>query len=87
MKTDGLVSRVSCEGKRAYGSWAEAEKVARRMRQQKEDIVAPYRCKHGCGMVHVGHTSEQIRRDEQHKFQRRKQVSAGPTGTRTINAI
>ena len=72
MKTAGFVARVSCENKRAYGSWAEAEKVARRMRQQTDELVGPYLCKHGCGMFHVGHSHEEIRRDERRKFEKRR---------------
>lgn len=80
MNTAGLVKASSCENKRAYGSWAEAEKVAARMRRHTDEILQPYACSHGCGMFHVGHSDESIRRDERHKFNRRKaKFSPEPT--------
>ena len=44
---------AACHGKRSFSSWSQAEQTARRMRRDRRNDTAPYRCHH-CGQVHVG---------------------------------
>jgi hypothetical protein len=67
VKTGGLAHAMSCGEKRAYGTWAGANKVARRMRRNTHEKVRAYACKHGCGMYHVGHSDKELKRAAQRK--------------------
>ena len=51
---------AACNGKRAFASWALAERTARRMRADRHNDAVPYRCHH-CGGVHVGTGTGQSR--------------------------
>ena len=45
---------AGCAGKiTSYASWSQAERVARRLRRDKHNNAAPYRC-HFCSGIHVG---------------------------------
>lgn len=43
----------ACDGKQTTYSWAQAERVARRMRRDRGSNASPYVCRF-CGRVHVG---------------------------------
>lgn len=58
--------RYSCLAKRAYGTHAEAEAVAVRMRRRKGAATEPaeaYRCA-GCGLWHVATIDRALRHQE-----------------------
>lgn len=42
-----------CSGKRQYGSFAEATKLAERLRRQAEEAIEAYKCRH-CHHYHLG---------------------------------
>lgn len=46
---------AACEGKHVFRTMAYAKRVARKMRREKNEAVAPYRCKL-CRMIHIGGT-------------------------------
>lgn len=46
--------RNSCQGKRAYGTWALPLKEARRINRKHDENMAPYSCA-WCGAIHCGH--------------------------------
>jgi hypothetical protein len=48
--------RKSCEGKKRYGSVAEARSAAWRSRVKSGDHIAEYKCEFCCGW-HIGHRS------------------------------
>ena len=44
---------TNCPHKRAYHSWAEAKRAAKRLRWNTGDATHPYVCK-SCGKIHLG---------------------------------
>jgi hypothetical protein len=63
--------RHGCNGKRAYPSFAEAERVAKRVRAHTDDPVQAYRCRF-CGLFHNGQSK---RIEPQARHRRRKAMA------------
>jgi hypothetical protein len=71
-RINGDRREYGCNGKEDYGSWSNAEKVAKRSRMKGRaagTILAPYRCKF-CGGHHL--TSVDTIRQESDKRNRRR---------------
>jgi hypothetical protein len=58
-----------CTGKWGFKSHGHAQRVAKRMRQNREAVIVPYHCKH-CGHFHVGTSDD--RNDRRERSRRRK---------------
>lgn len=63
MKALPAMPLTSCHGKRQYGSYGEADRVATRVRRQEDGVfVGAYHCTN-CKRFHVGANREHGRHD------------------------
>lgn len=67
----GTGPSVHCNGKRQYGSWAEADRVAGKARRHVEDgsTLQPYKCR-DCQKFHVGNRGGVSLARERHQRRR-----------------
>lgn len=68
----------SCHGKAVYGSWHAAERVSRMVarRDGRDGAIAPYRCRY-CGGIHLGASSEHIKKAQRGPLRARTGAFAG----------